>query len=55
LFEEEEELKPKGKPKKFSPYQKARCKKEYGRHNQTEGKIGQVKQGYSLNQIKAKL
>ena len=46
---------PKGKPKKLSPYQKAKRKKEYGRRNQIEGKIGQVKQGYGLNQIKAKL
>lgn len=46
---------PKGKPPKLSAYQKAKRKKEYGRRNQIEGKIGQVKQGYGLNQIKAKL
>ena len=46
---------PKGKPKKLSAYQKAKRKKEYGRRNQIEGKIGQAKQGYGLNQIKAKL
>jgi len=46
---------PKGKPKKLSPYQKRKRKKEFGRRNQIEGKIGQAKQGYALNQIKAKL
>ena len=46
---------PKGKPPKLSAYQKAKRKKEYGRRNQIEGKIGQAKQGYGLNQIKAKL
>lgn len=45
----------KGKPKKLSAYQKAKSKKEYSRRNQIEGKIGQVKQGYNLNNIKAKL
>ena len=46
---------PKGKPPKLSAYQKAKLKKEYGRRHQIEGKIGQAKQGYGLNQIKAKL
>jgi len=46
---------PKGRPKKQSAYQKSKRKKEYGRRNQIEGKIGQSKQGYRLNQIKAKL
>jgi len=46
---------PKGKPKKLSAYQKAKRKKEYGRRNQIEGKIGQAKQAFGLNQIKAKL
>jgi len=46
---------PKGRPKKQSAYQKSKRKKEYGRRNQIEGKIGQTKQGYRLNQIKAKL
>jgi hypothetical protein len=46
---------PKGKPKKVSAYQKAKSKKEFKRRNQIEGKIGQTKQGYNLNQIKAKL
>ncbi len=47
--------KPKGRPKKITPYQKSKQKKEYSRRNQIEGKIGQTKQGYGLNQIKAKL
>jgi transposase, IS5 family len=46
---------PKGRAKKQSAYQKAKRRKEYGRRNQIEGKIGQSKQGYGLNQIKAKL
>jgi len=46
---------PKGRPKKLSAYQKAKRKKGYGRRNQIEEKIGQSKQGYGLNQIKAKL
>lgn len=46
---------PKGRPKKITAYQKAKLRKEYGRRNQIEGKIGQTKQGYGLNQIKAKL
>ena len=41
--------------KKQSAYQKSKRKKEYGRRCQIEGKIGQAKQGYGLNQIKAKL
>ncbi|MDP2302532.1 MAG: IS5 family transposase [Ignavibacteria bacterium] len=46
---------PKGRPKKQSAYQKAKSRKEYGRRNQIEGKIGQSKQAFGLNQIKAKL
>ena len=46
---------PKGKTKELSPYQKKKLKKEYAERNQIEGKIGQAKQGYRLNQIKAKL
>lgn len=46
---------PKGRPKKQSAYQKSKSRKEYGRRNQIEGKIGQTKQGYGLNRIKAKL
>ncbi len=45
----------KGKPKKLTPYQKKKYRKEYSQRNQVEGKIGQAKQGYKLNQIKAKL
>lgn len=45
----------KGNQKKLSPYQKKKYKNEYAERNQIEGKIGQAKQGYNLNQIKAKL
>lgn len=47
--------KPKGKPKKLTSYQKSKSKKEYARRNQIEGKIGQSKNGYGFNKIKAKL
>jgi len=46
---------PKGKPKKLTAYQKSKLKKEFGRRNRIEGKIGQAKQAFGLNQIKAKL
>ena len=46
---------PKGPETKKSQYQKKKIKKEYAERNQIEGKIGQAKQGYKLNQIKAKL
>ena len=46
---------PKGKPKKKSAYQKAKTKKEYAERNAIEGRIGNAKQVYSLNEIKAKL
>jgi len=46
---------PKGKPKTMTPYQKRKHRKELSERNQVEGKIGQAKQGYGLNQIKAKL
>jgi hypothetical protein len=46
---------PKGKPKKKTAYQKRKERKEYGRRNHIEGKIGNAKQAYNLNQIKAKL
>lgn len=46
---------PKGKTKKKTPYQKRKEKKEYARRNHVEGKIGNAKQAYNLNQIKAKL
>ena len=45
----------KGKPVKKSAYQKAKSKKEYAERNATEGRIGNAKQAYSLNEIKAKL
>ena len=45
----------KGKPKKMTPYQKRKHKKELTERNQVEGKIGQAKQGYRLNEVKAKL
>ena len=46
---------PKGKPKKITAYQKRKRKKELTERNQIEGKIGQVKQGYDLDEVKAKL
>ncbi len=46
---------PKGKPAKKTAYQKRKERKEYGRRNHIEGKIGNAKQAYNLNQIKAKL
>jgi len=46
---------PKGKPQKKTAYQKRKERKEYGRRNHIEGKIGNAKQVYNLNQIKAKL
>jgi len=46
---------PKGKPTKKTARQKAKERKEYGERNQIEGRIGNAKQSYSLNQIKAKL
>jgi len=39
----------------MTPYQKRKHKKELTERNEVEGKIGQAKQGYRLNQIKAKL
>lgn len=46
---------PKGKPKQLSQYQKRKKRKEFNERNQVEGKIGQAKQGYGMNNIKAKL
>mgnify|MGYP000526948299 CR=1 FL=1 len=37
------------------PYEKRKHKKELSKCNQIEGKIGQAKQGYGLNEVKAKL
>ena len=46
---------PKGRPKEMTAYQKRKYRKELSERNQVEGKIGQAKQGYGLNNIKAKL
>jgi len=46
---------PKGKPKKKTPYQKRKYRKELSERNEIEGKIGQAKQAYQLNKVKAKL
>ena len=46
---------PKGRPVPQSAYQKAKSRKEYAERNAVEGRIGNAKQAYSLNQIKAKL
>ena len=46
---------PKGRPKQMTQYQKRKHKKELSERNEVEGKIGQAKQGYRLNEIKAKL
>ena len=45
----------KGKKPLLSPYQKRKSRNEYNQRNLVEGKIGQAKQGYGLNNIKAKL
>jgi hypothetical protein len=45
----------KGKSPELTPYQKRKRKKEFNERNQIEGKFGQAKQGYGLNNIKAKL
>jgi hypothetical protein len=46
---------PKGKKVEQTKYQRKKSKKEYNERNQIEGKFGQAKQGYGLNNIKAKL
>jgi len=46
---------PKAKRKKRTPYQKRKERNEYARRNHIEGRIGNAKQAYNLNQIKAKL
>ena len=46
---------PKGKQKELTKYQKQKRKKEYAERNAVEGKFGQAKQAYNLNEIKAKL
>ena len=45
----------KGKDPEMSAYQKRKKKQEFNERNQIEGKFGQAKQGYGLNNIKAKL
>lgn len=45
----------KGKTQKSFGLSEGKTQKKYGRRNQIEGKIGQSKQGYGFNQIKAKL
>lgn len=44
----------KGPKKKLTKYQKQKRKKEFNERNRIEGKFGQAKQGYGLNNIKAK-
>lgn len=46
---------PKGKKPDLTDYQKRKQKKEYNERNEIEGKFGQAKQTYGLNNIKAKL
>ena len=46
---------PKGKSKKLTAYEKKKRRKETNERNHIEGKIGQAKQEYRLNSIKAKL
>jgi len=46
---------PKGRPVEKTAHQKRKEKKEFARRNHVEGKIGNAKQAYNLNQIKAKL
>lgn len=45
----------KGKAKEMTRYEKRKSLKEFNERNHIEGKIGQAKQGYGLNNIKAKL
>ncbi|MCC5904863.1 MAG: IS5 family transposase [Balneolaceae bacterium] len=46
---------PKGPKPKLSAYEKRKQRDEYAERNHIEGRIGNAKQGLSLNQIKAKL
>jgi len=45
---------PKGKSKEMTNEEKKQSRKEFNERNHIEGKIGQAKQAYNLNQIKAK-
>lgn len=46
---------PKGKKVELTAYEKKKRREEFNERNQIEGKFGQAKQGYGLNNIKAKL
>jgi len=46
--------KPLGKPKKLTPYQKRKQRKERNMRNHIEGKFGQAKNAYELNRIRAR-
>ena len=46
---------PKGRPVSKTAAQKRKEKQEYAERNHIEGRIGNAKQSFSLNQIKAKL
>ena len=46
---------PKGEKAKLTAYEKKKRRDEFNERNQIEGKFGQAKQGYGLNNIKAKL
>lgn len=45
----------KGKKPQLTAYEKKKRRTEFNERNQIEGKFGQAKQGYGLNNIKAKL
>ena len=45
----------KGSKPEMTPYEKRKQKKEFNERNAVEGKIGQAKQGYGFNNVKAKL
>lgn len=47
--------KPLGRPKNQTAAQKKKHKQEYAERNHIEGKIGQAKNGYRLNQVRTKL
>ncbi len=44
-----------GKKAELTAYQKKKRRDEFNERNHIEGKFGQAKQGYGLNDIKAKL
>jgi hypothetical protein len=47
--------KPKGRPAKKTASERRKAKIEFNERNHIEGKFGQAKQGYRLNEVKAKL